>query len=337
VWASRRGIPTRYVEGVAAFGDRIGAFRRRSGASPVVARTDVPADDAHALDEAIPDLDWRRLPPGTERTIFDAPSGPLARIALGPAEGPRVLLVPGATGSKEDFILMLPLLAAAGYRAESFDLAGQYESFAAGPRRLDPPRERYDERLFVDDLRAVLADGHSPVHVLGYSFAGTVAQLALREVPDRFASLTLLSCPPVPGQAFRDVKVIGRLSTVTTARQGASLMLWGLRNNLNRVPPGRLGFVRERFVLTRRESVDDIIALMMHTPDLRSVVTASTIPKLVAVGEHDLWPTELHAAHATAIGARLAVYPTGHSPCETAPHQLVRDMLALFEASGLRA
>jgi hypothetical protein len=24
------------------------------------------------------------------------------------------------------------------------------------------------------------------------------------------------------------------------------------------------------------------------------------------------------------------VYPTGHSPCETAPHQLVRDMQALF-------
>ena len=189
------GIPTRYVEGVAAFGDRIGAFRRRSGASPIVARTDVPADDTRALDEAIPDLDWRTLPPGTERTIFDAPSGPLARIALKPGQGPRVLLVPGATGLKEDFILMLPLLAAAGYRAESFDLAGQYESFAAGPRRLDPPRERYDERLFLDDLRAVLADGNSPVHVLGYSFAGTVAQLALREVPERFASLTLLSCP----------------------------------------------------------------------------------------------------------------------------------------------
>lgn len=290
---------------------------------------------AAELDAAIPDLDWRVLPPGTERTVFEAPSGPLARIALGPADGPRVLLIPGATGSKEDFVLMFPLLAEAGYRVESYDLAGQYESYAAGPHRLDPPRDRYDARLFLDDLLALLADGTSPVHVLGYSFAGSLAQQALHERPDAFASLALLSAPPVPGQAFRTVKRIGVLSAFTTAHQGAALMIWGIRNNLNKVPPGRLAFVRERFELTRRESIDDIIALMMETPDLRSEVRAAPIPKLVAVGSHDLWPTELHAAGAAAIGAGLAVYPTGHSPCETAPHQLVRDLLELYAASGL--
>ena len=120
-----------------------------------------------------------------------------------------MVLVPGATGSKEDFILMLPLLAAAGYRVESFDLAGQYESAEAGPRNLDPPRAHYDEQLFIDDLLAILDDGAGGAHVLGYSFAATVAGLALLERPDRFASLTLLSAPPEPGQAFRSVKRIG--------------------------------------------------------------------------------------------------------------------------------
>ena len=58
---------------------------------------------------------------------------------------------------------------------------------------------------------------------------------------------------------------------------------------------------------------------------------ASTgIPVLIATGDHDLWPTHLHAANAKALRARLAVYRTGHSPCETAPHQLGRDMIALF-------
>ena len=114
-------------------------------------------------------------------------------------------------------------------------------------------------------------------------------------------------------------------------------MLWGIRNNLNRVPPRRLAFVRERFALTRRESVDDIIGLMMRTPDLRAELAASPVPKLVAVGEHDLWPRELHERFARKLGARFAVYPTGHSPCETAPHQLVRDMLALFGAAGATA
>ncbi|WP_350347039.1 alpha/beta fold hydrolase [Agromyces sp. G08B096] len=289
--------------------------------------------EAAALDRAIPDLDWRALPDGTDQDLFDAPSGPLARISFGPADGERVVLVPGATGSKEDFVLMLPLLAAAGYRVESFDLAGQYESYRAGPWRLDPPREHYDADLFLDDLLAVLDSGRTPAHVLGYSFAGTLAQRALVARPEAFASLTLLSSPPEPGQAFRGVKRIGPLSAFTTPHQGAALMLWGIRNNLNRVPPGRLAFVRERFALTRRDSVDDIIACMMATPDLRAEVAATPIPKLVAVGAHDLWPIELHQRSAQEIGARFAVYETGHSPCETAPHQLVRDLLEVFAAA----
>ena len=316
-----------------AFGGVLGSFRRRSGAQ-APAPVAVAPDEARALDEALHDVDWRAFPEGTEFTRFDAPSGALARVALGPVDAPRVVLVPGATGSKEDFVLMFPLFAAAGYRVESFDLAGQYESSEAGPWRVDPPRARYDERLFLDDLIAVLDDGAGRAHVLGYSFAGTLAQLALLERPDRFASLTLLSAPPESGQVFRGVRHIGPISGFTSPRQGAALMLWGIRNNLNRVPPSRLAFVRERFALTRRDSVDDIIALMMDTPDLRAPIALATVPKLVAVGEHDLWPRPLHEQFARELNARLAVYHTGHSPCETAPHQLTRDMLALFEASG---
>ena len=191
-----------------------------------------------------------------------------------------------------------------------------------------------DASAVAADSARLLDDGAARAHVLGYSFAGTLAELALLERPDRFATLTLLSAPPEPGQAFRGVKRIGPISGLTSPRQGAALMLWGIRNNLNRVPPRRLAFVRERFALTRRESVDDIIGLMMRTPDLLAELAASPVPKLVAVGEHDLWPRELHHGFARQIGARFAVYPTGHSPCETAPHQLVRDMLALFDATG---
>lgn len=288
-------------------------------------------DDALERDLAIPDLDWRAFPGPTVRDVHPAPSGGLARVALGAGERGRVVLVPGATGSKEDFTLMFPLLAGAGYRVESYDLAGQYESAGAGPENLVPRRERYDYRLFLDDLYAVLESGATPAHVLGYSFAGIVAQLALSERPDLFASLTLLSTPPATGQVFRGVKRIGPISAITTPRQGAGLMLWGIRNNLNRVPPRRLAFVRERFAHTRRSSVDDIVGLMMQAPDVTRAVVEASIPKLVAVGAHDLWPTAQHSAYARRIGARLAVYATGHSPCETAPHQLVRDLLALWE------
>lgn len=287
-------------------------------------------DDAHERDRAIPDLDWRVFPAGTIRDAVEVPSGSLARVSLGAGSRGRILLLPGVTGSKEDFTLMLPLLAAAGYRVEAYDLAGQYESRDAGPENLNPPRPRYDYRLFVDDVLALLGRAEAPAHVLGYSFAGLVAQLALVERPDLFASLTLLSTPPATGQVFRGVKRIGRFSTLAGPRRGATLMLWGIRNNLNRVPPQRIAFVRERFAFTRRESVDDIVGLMMAMPDVVEAVRDAAVPTLVATGAHDLWPLEQYRAYARRLGARFAAYDTGHSPCETAPHQLTRDMLALF-------
>ncbi|SDT26762.1 alpha/beta fold hydrolase [Microterricola viridarii] len=291
-------------------------------------------DPAAAADAQLPDIDWARLPDGVRASTFAAPSGSLALISCGDPDAPPVLLVPGATGSKEDFQLMLPVLAAAGYHALSFDLAGQYESAAAGPEHLSPPREHYDYELFVDDLLALLADVGRAAHVVGYSFAGIVAGLAYAREPARFASLTLLSCPPLAGQSFRGVSRIGPVTGLATGNIGAALMIWGIRRNLVPVPPGRLRFVRARFALTRRQSVSDIVSLMKRTPDLGPILREAPLPKLVAVGEHDLWPTELHAEFARSLDAELAVYPAGHSPCETSPHQLCRDLLRLFAAAG---
>jgi pimeloyl-ACP methyl ester carboxylesterase len=287
-------------------------------------------DEAFALDRALPDLDWKVLPNGVTARRIAAPSGSLAVIEAGVPGNPRVVLVPGVTGSKEDFVLMLPLLAEAGFHVVSYDMAGQYESHEAGPENLVPPVRHYDHALFVDDLVAVLESGSTPAHVLGYSFAGTIAQLGLTLRPDLFLSLTLLSAPPQPGQGFRGVKRIGPFSGLASGSVGAAFMIWGLQLNVVKVPPLRAAFVRYRLHLTRRRSVSDIIALMKRAPDLDDALAASPVPKLVAVGEHDLWPVELHSAFAASIGATLAVYPTGHSPCETSPHQLVRDLLALY-------
>lgn len=291
-----------------------------------------PADEAEARDRALGDIDWTVPAPGSTTSTFAAPSGDLAVVSLGDPRDPRVVLVPGVTGSKEDFVLMLPLLADAGYFVQAVDLAGQYESAPAGPAS-----GRYEYDLFVGDLVAFLAHA-GPAHLLGYSFAGTVAMLTLLRRPDLVRSLTLLATPPDPGDAFAGVRGLGPFSFLAPPRLIASLMIWGIRTNKNHVPPNRLAFVRHRFAFTSRRSVDDVIRLMKHTPDVRAAVSATPIPKLVAVGSHDLWPLHRHAAFAERIGARLSVYPTGHSPCETAPHQLVRDMLALFaEADQARA
>jgi pimeloyl-ACP methyl ester carboxylesterase len=294
----------------------------------------VDRERAAELDEQLPDRDWTVLAPGTVSSIFTAPSGPLAVISLGDPANPRVLLAPGVTGSKEDFTLMMPGLVDAGYYVQSYDLAGQYESYRAGPENLVPPQRRYEYDLFVDDMIAMLEVGGGASHVLGYSFAGNVAQATFLRRPDLFASLTLLSAPPEPGQGFRGVKRIGPFTGLANGRIGAFLMILGLYRNFTHVPPGRQVFVEHRFSLTRRSAVRDIIDLMKRAPDARAELLASPIPKLVAVGEHDLWPLALHARFAEQIGARISVYRTGHSPCETTPNQLTVDMVELFDRAA---
>jgi pimeloyl-ACP methyl ester carboxylesterase len=289
-------------------------------------QADIPVDAALRLDAALPDLDWSELPAGAVRTMIEAPSGSLAALQLGAVDGPPAVLVPGVTGSKEDFVLMLPLLAAAGVRVTAYDMAGQYESATAGPAA----GHSWDHDLFVDDLIAVLESVGAPAHVLGYSFAGTITQLALARRPDLFASLTLLTCPPDPGQSLRRVRWIGPLSGLATDAFIARMMVWGLRSNVLRAPAGRWRLVMHRFRFTRPESIAAVMGLMRRTPDMEAAVAASAIPKLVAVGELDLWPLRRHAAFAARIGARFAVYRTGHSPCETAPHQLCRDLLEFY-------
>jgi pimeloyl-ACP methyl ester carboxylesterase len=288
-----------------------------------------PADDAERRDRALTDIDWTVPAEGAIASRFRAPSGELAVVSLGDPAHPRVLLAPGVSGSKEDFVLVAPVLAAAGYYVQSYDLAGQYESHAAGP----PPGRRYDYALFRDDMVALLEAGDR-AHLLGYSFAATVAQQVAVERPELVRSLTLLAAPPQPGNGFRGVRGLGPFTWMATGRVGAALMTWGIVTNKNHVPPSRLDFVRARFELTSRRSMEDIIVLMKRAPDLRDRLRDVDIPKLVAVGSHDLWPTELHRELADRIGGDLAVYKTGHSPCETTPHALARDMLALFERAG---
>lgn len=290
-------------------------------------------EHAQQLDDALEPIDWAEIPAGVQRVRIDAPSGRLAGIEAGDSSNPRVLLVPGLTGSKEDFQRMMPSFVAHGYYVVSYDLAGQYESHQAGPENLPHRPKRYDLDLFVDDLIAVLERHPGPTHVLGYSFGGNVAQETFARRPELFASIMFLSAPPIPGQAFAKVKRIGWISHITTGRGGANLMIWGVKSNVIPVTQDRLDFVRKRFELTRRSSVGDTISLMKRTPNHRERLRAASVPKLVAVGEHDLWPRDIHRGFAEAIDAEFVVYKTGHSPCETTPYQLSWDMMRVIEST----
>lgn len=309
---------------------RRGPARRGAARLSVARPSSADAGGPAALDAAIPpDLDWTVPVPGSVASRFAAPSGELAVVSLGDPADPRVVLVPGVSGSKEDFLLVLPVLAASGYYVQSYDLAGNYESADAAPA---DPGAHYSYELFVDDLTVFLEAG-GPAHLLGYSFAGTVAEIVTVQRPDLVRSLALLAVPPEPGNGFRGVKILGPFTWMTTGTIGAALMRWGIVTNKNKVPQTRLDFVRMRFERTTMRSMADIIMLMKKAPELRPQLRDAAIPKLVAVGSHDLWPLELHAEFAERIGAGLAVYDTGHSPCETTPNQLARDLLELYASA----
>src|SRR5438552_2365588 len=118
-----------------------------------------------------PSLD---LPAEARRTTVETASGPLVAYVAEPPAGvitrPPAVLVPGYTGSKEDFLPVLGPLARAGHRVVALDLRGQYES--AGPE--DPAAYTLD--ALAKDVADVLARLGEPAHLLGHSFGGLVAR-----------------------------------------------------------------------------------------------------------------------------------------------------------------
>ncbi len=291
---------------------------------------DTVGDDWPTADQ-VRDFDWVTLPESTRLGTFDAPSGLLAAAEWGPDDGTPVIALPGVTGSKEDFALVGPLLGRAGHHVIAVDLAGQYESHAAGPR----PGGRFDLALHVADAEALL-DAYGPAHVIGCSFAGEVAMQLVVRRREWVRSLTLVSAPPVPGNALARIRVIGPLGRVIGARGAAGLMTWGVRWNLNRAPGPRYRLVNRRLRYTRTASVLDAMAAMMRVPDIEDKLLVSGIPMLVTTGHGDLWTTARHRAFALRIGAQVRVYGTGHSPMETVPREMAADLVA-FLAEADRA
>src|SRR5512138_3824215 len=108
-----------------------------------------------------------------------------ARVAVldaVPAAGARAtaLLVPGFTGSKEDFALILDPLADAGYRVVAVDQPGQHQS--PGPEQRSAYTTAWLGAVVTEVAEAL---GDEPIHLLGHSFGGLVARAAVLAQPGR--------------------------------------------------------------------------------------------------------------------------------------------------------
>lgn len=272
----------------------------------------------------------------TARTVH-TPTGPLAVLDTGPTgvDGrPPVLLVPGYTGSKEDFAPLLDPLAQAGWRVVALDQRGQYQSpGVADPAGYTVSALGADVLAVAADLTAGTADAGTPVHVVGHSFGGLVARAAVLAAPERFASLVLLDSGPggLAGarrdrlEALRPVLASGGMPAVYQAMEALAAGDPKWRNG----PQELRDFLRRRFLASSPVGLEAMGDALIAEPDRVADLRATGVPVLVAYGEaDDAWSPATQADMAERLGAAHAVIAGAvHSPAIENTSVTVRTLL----------
>lgn len=272
------------------------------------------------------------LPPGALPTVLDLPSGPLAAHVQEPAAGAAratVLLVPGYTGSKEDFRLLLPPLADAGLRAVAVDQRGQYES--TGP---DDPSAYTTAALGAHLLEAVRAL-EAPVHLVGHSFGGLVARSAVVQDAGAVASLVLMSSGPgaLPGpraqmmQFLRPLLEQGGLVAVRDAVEAVEA-----ESAPAATDAALAEFLRARFLAGSETGLLAMGDALLAEPDRTTELAATGVRTLVLHGDlDDAWPPAAQGDMAARLGAEhVVVRGAAHSPAVEDPDATLRALLAFW-------
>ncbi|MHC0430146.1 alpha/beta fold hydrolase [Streptomyces sp. O3] len=250
-----------------------------------------------------------------------------------PTTSPRatVLLLPGYTGSKEDFIALLEPMSAAGYRCVAVDGRGQYES--DGPR--DDESAYAQEELARDVLaQAAALDGDGPLHLLGHSLGGQIARAAVLLDAAPFASLTLVSSGPArisPTQQERVNALLDALTTMDLAQ------LWEAMRAMD--PPeetdtdGDATDLRARWLRNSPAQLTATGRQLCAEPDRVDALAAVPLPKHVLSGEHDdTWPVPLLDEMAVRLGARRTVIAgADHSPNTDRPEITAEALLRFWD------
>lgn len=282
-------------------------------------------------------------PNGADRVDLPGRYGPVAalrRRAVNTTEPrPAALLVPGYTGSKEDFAPLMDPIAAGGFDAIAIDLPGQYES--AGP---DDEAAYLPAALggVIAELIGKLVTEGGPVVVLGHSFGGLVARAAvLAGAP--VAGLTLMDTGPseLPEGLRRQALDIGE----PTMRKHGIEAAYKLREQLDAMAPPNPGqtpalrtFFRERFVRSRPAALLGKARALRTEPDLVSslarVLHTQGIQALVCCGEFDdAWPVSTQRDMADRLDADFAVIRAArHSPNTENPEELLATLLPTWRS-----
>jgi pimeloyl-ACP methyl ester carboxylesterase len=269
-------------------------------------------------------------------------AGPYGVIAglRGRARGARLataLLVPGYTGSKEDFAPLLDPIAEAGIEVIAIDLPGQYES--PGPDDEGGYTPGALGGVVAECVGKLSAESGS-VLLLGHSFGGLVARAAvLASAPVR--GLTLLDSGPseIPAGPRREALGVGEPVLRTRGLAAAYEVRDELRGG-DRPPmsPELRDFLRTRFLRSTSAGLLGMADGLRYEPDLVPMLAtqlhALSMPCLVACGENDdAWSPAIQRDMAERLDADFAVIEnSGHSPNTENPAGLLATLLPTWRA-----
>jgi len=297
------------------------------------------------------------LPAGVRRATIRTARGGFAALEATPVSGgcerEPALLVPGYTGSKEDFLAIAGLLAGRGRQVVAIDMRGQFET--PGP---DEP-EGYSPVALGADI-AALVEATGARHLLGHSYGGLIAREGLlgqavsRQVPGGIASFTLMSSGPAALTGPRAGELRSMLAALGvedgTVHGRAELRakisdLWQayLKPQAEQagVPGPIVAFLARRMLGNDPDGLVYMARHLLTAPDRTAeLASINGIAMLVLYGQDDdAWSAGTQEAMARRLGARRVCLPAAvHSPAVEAPAATAAALTRFWdEAEAARA
>ena len=297
------------------------------------------------------------LPDRVRRTTIRTARGAFAALEAAPASGvcerDAALLVPGYTGSKEDFLAILDLLADDSRHVIAIDMRGQFETAGA-----DEPGGYAAAALGADILAIMHATGAR--HLVGHSYGGLIGREAvLAAAGAEFASFTLMSSGPgaLTGPRARDLRAMlaalgagdgGRPEAAGPEAAGPDkdalragiAELW--RSYLEPqaiaagVPGDIVAFLGRRMRGNDPDGLVLMAAHMLAAPDRTAeLARLDQLPMLVIYGEDDnTWSPVAQENMARRLGARRLCIPAAvHSPAVEAPTTTASALTQFWDAA----
>ncbi|GAA2262234.1 alpha/beta hydrolase [Streptomyces indiaensis] len=280
------------------------------------------------------------LPPGARAYPLPTARGEFAVVDSVPKPGAEgkgvVLMLPGFTGSKEDFGLLHEPLAERGYRVVAVDGRGQHES--AGP--LDD-ETAYAQRELAQDVLAQAEALGGAVHLVGHSLGGQIARAAVLLDHSPFLSFTLVSSGPAEISVSQQqrVKLLRDALTMLSMTE-----VWEAIQAMG--PPEEVGGpargLGDQDQLRRRwlgHSPAQLLATgrqLCTEPDRVAELAAVPLPFHVLSGEHDdTWPVAILDDMARRLDAhRTVVTGAEHSPNADQPLPTAHALADFWDGLG---